>query len=257
MVLETLQEAVKAGHESPALVERVISPVIVNVWASHVLDPFISIDALEVLEAIKSIPGCIHPLVSRILPHIGPILNKPKEQADGLVAGSLDLVTMLLKNSPGDVVKAIYKACFDAVIRIILQSDEHSEIQNAMECLSAFYIWVITSILLLCRYPGKSTNANIPNVPGSTGGKPFHVKDVNVASSLSTDNDIFDILPQAKKRKFFMKNLDETFDSRALHDTFSTVGHILFCEMATVGSGRSKGFSFAQLENAEPAKNAN
>ncbi|KAI5389742.1 hypothetical protein KIW84_075149 [Lathyrus oleraceus] len=102
-----------------------------------------------------------------------------------------------------------------------------------------------------------STNANTPNVPGSTGGKPFHVKDVNVASSLSTDNDIFDILPQAKKRKYFMKNLDKTFDSRALHDTFSTVGHILFCEMATVGSGQSKGFSFAQLENAEPAKNAN
>lgn len=138
MVLETLQEAVKAGHESPAVVESVISPVILNVWASHVLDPFISIDALEVLEAIKSIPGCIHPLVSRILPYIGPILNEPQEQADGLVAGSLDLVTMLLKNAPGDVIKAIYDVCFDAVIRIILQSDEHSEIQNATECLSAF-----------------------------------------------------------------------------------------------------------------------
>ncbi|KAI5436513.1 hypothetical protein KIW84_022850 [Lathyrus oleraceus] len=93
---------------------------------------------IRIGQAIKSIPGCIHPLVSRILPYIGPILNKPQEQADGLVAGSLDLVTMLLKNSPGDVVKAIYEACFDAVIRIILQSDEHSEIQNATECLSAF-----------------------------------------------------------------------------------------------------------------------
>ncbi|GAU48524.1 hypothetical protein TSUD_243020 [Trifolium subterraneum] len=106
MVLETLQEAVKAGHESPEIVEHVISPVILNVWASHILDPFISIDALEVLE--------------------------PQEQADGLVAGSLDL------NAPGDVVKAIYDVCFDAAIRIILQSDEHSEIQNATECVSAF-----------------------------------------------------------------------------------------------------------------------
>jgi hypothetical protein len=40
------------GHESPAVVESVISPVILNVWASHVLDPFISIDALEVLEVM-------------------------------------------------------------------------------------------------------------------------------------------------------------------------------------------------------------
>ena len=117
-----------------------------------------------------------------------------------------------------------------------------------------------TSIAFFQLHPvfyDRSTNANTPNVPGSTGGKPFHVKDVNVASSLSTDNDIFDILPQAKNRKYFMKNLDKKFDSKALHDTFSTVGHILFYEMATVGSGQSKGFSFAQLENAEPAKNAN
>eukprot|EP00256_Glycine_max_P068234 XP_025982829.1 importin-9 [Glycine max] len=138
MVLDTLLAAVKAGHESSTLVEHMISPVILNLWASHVSDPFISIDALEVLEAIKSIPGCVHPLVSRILPSIGPILNKPQEQADGLVAGSLDLVTMLLKNAPADVVKAIYDVSFNAVINIILQSDDHSEIQNATECLSAF-----------------------------------------------------------------------------------------------------------------------
>ena len=29
-----------------------ISPVILNVWASHVSDPFISIDALEILEVM-------------------------------------------------------------------------------------------------------------------------------------------------------------------------------------------------------------
>ncbi|KAK7407626.1 hypothetical protein VNO78_09583 [Psophocarpus tetragonolobus] len=138
MVLDTLLAAVKAGHESSTLVENMISPVILNLWASHVSDPFISIDALEILEAIKSIPGCVHPLVSRILPYVGPILNKPQEQADGLVAGSLDLVTMLLKNAPADIVKAIYDVSFNAVIKIILQSDDHSEIQNATECLSAF-----------------------------------------------------------------------------------------------------------------------
>ncbi|OIW16747.1 hypothetical protein TanjilG_10637 [Lupinus angustifolius] len=132
LVLETLLAAVKAGRESATLVEHVISPVILNVWALHVSDPFISIDALEVLEAIKCTPGCIHPLVSRIMPYVGPILNKPQEQGDGLVAGSLDM------NAPGDVIKAIYDICFDAVIRLILQSDDHSEIQNATECLSAF-----------------------------------------------------------------------------------------------------------------------
>ncbi|KAF4357794.1 hypothetical protein F8388_024405 [Cannabis sativa] len=140
LVLETLQAVIKSGHELSASVEPLISPVILNMWVSHVSDPFISIGAIEVLEALKNAPGCIHPLVSRILPYIGPILNNPQQQPDELVAGSLDLVTMLLKarmNSAVDVVKAVYDVCFDAIIRIVLQSDDHSEMQNATECLAA------------------------------------------------------------------------------------------------------------------------
>ncbi|XP_074274717.1 uncharacterized protein LOC141598823 [Silene latifolia] len=138
LVLETLQAAVKSGHEASLTVEPIISPVILNTWVSNVADPFISIDAIEVLEAIKRAPGCIQPLVSRVLPYIGPILNQPKQQPDGLVAGSLDLVTMLLKNAPVDVIKALYFVCFDPVIRIVIQSDDHSEMQNATECLATF-----------------------------------------------------------------------------------------------------------------------
>ncbi|KAI3918890.1 hypothetical protein MKW98_017338, partial [Papaver atlanticum] len=112
--------------------------MILNMWALHVSDPFISIDAVEVLESVKSAPGCMRPLVSRVLPSIGPILEKSQVQPDGLVAGSLDLITMLLKNAPIDVVKAMYDVCFRHVIRIILQSDDNSEMQNATECLAAF-----------------------------------------------------------------------------------------------------------------------
>nr|GMD28548.1 importin-9 isoform X1 [Ipomoea batatas] len=137
LVLETLQATVKAGPELLPSVEPILSPIILNVWASHVSDPFASIDALEVLEAIKNAPGCIQPLVSRILPFVGPVLTKPQQQSEGLVAGSLDLLTMLLKNAPKDVIKAIYDISFDPVIRIILQSDDHSEMQNATQCLAA------------------------------------------------------------------------------------------------------------------------
>ncbi|XP_022724957.1 importin-9 isoform X5 [Durio zibethinus] len=138
LVLETLQAAITAGHELSTSAEPIISPIILNMWALNVSDPFISLDAIEVLEAIKNAPGCIRPLTSRILPYLGPVLNKPQQQPDGLVAGSLDLITMLLKNAPTDVVKAAYDVCFDAVIRIVLQSDDHSEMQNATECLASF-----------------------------------------------------------------------------------------------------------------------
>ncbi|KAF3628037.1 putative protein VAC14 -like protein [Capsicum annuum] len=111
LVLETLQETVKAGPELAVSIEPVLSPIILNMWASNVADPFVSIDALEVLE--------------------------PQQQPEGLVAASLDLVTMLLKNAPTDVVKAVYEVSFDPVVRIVLQSDDHSEMQNATQCLAA------------------------------------------------------------------------------------------------------------------------
>ncbi|KAI5678745.1 hypothetical protein M9H77_09695 [Catharanthus roseus] len=136
LVLETLRAATTAGHEVLVSIEPILSPIVLNMWAAHVSDPFISIDALEVLEAIKNAPGCIHPLVSRVLPYAVPILSKPQEP-EGLVAGVLDLLTMLLKNAPGDVVKAIFEVSFEPIIRIVLQSDDHSELQNATQCLAS------------------------------------------------------------------------------------------------------------------------
>ncbi|PWZ05620.1 Importin-9 [Zea mays] len=126
------------GGEQSTLIEPVISPIILDVWAQHIADPFISIDAVEVLEAIKNAPGCLQPLVSRILPTIGSILVKPKVQPDGLVAGSLDLLTMVLKNAPVAVVKAVFDTCFVSTVQIVLESDDHGEMQNATECLAAF-----------------------------------------------------------------------------------------------------------------------
>lgn len=35
----------------------------------------------------------------------------------------------LAQNAPIDVMKAAYDACFDGVVRIILQTDDHSELQ--------------------------------------------------------------------------------------------------------------------------------
>ncbi|KAG5534672.1 hypothetical protein RHGRI_022711 [Rhododendron griersonianum] len=107
LVLETLQAAIGAGHEASVSIEPVLSPIILNMWVSHVSDPFISIDAVEVLE-----------------------------------------------NAPTDVVKAVYDTCFDSAIRIILQTDDHSELQNATECLAYFLSGAKQEVLAWGGDPG-------------------------------------------------------------------------------------------------------
>ncbi|KAL4185570.1 hypothetical protein AMTRI_Chr10g6660 [Amborella trichopoda] len=140
LVLETLQAAIKAGSSASSALEPILSPLILNMWVHYVSDPFISIDLVEVLEAIKNVPGCLQPLVSRILPSIAPVLENPQQQPEGLVAGSLDILTMLLKNAPVEVVKVAFEVCFNSIIKIVIQSEDHGEMQNATECLAAFVL---------------------------------------------------------------------------------------------------------------------
>lgn len=138
LVLETLQAAIKADLITAASMEFKISPLVLSVWMQNISDPFISIDALEVLEALKNAPGCLEPLVSRVLPFVGPILCNHSHQTPGLVAGALDLLTMLLKSSPTEMVHAVHDVSFYSVIGLVLQSEDHSELQNATECLATF-----------------------------------------------------------------------------------------------------------------------
>ncbi|CDY51121.1 BnaA07g37040D [Brassica napus] len=144
LVLETLQQAIKAGHEASASIESIISPVILNVWVAHVSDPFISIDIIDVLE-VNSHKEFTWLSASTDIKDFTIHRTSFKEGTHLFFLSSVYyflffsfFLNDIYVGAPSDVVKTAYEFCFDAVIRIILHSEDNSELQNATECLAAF-----------------------------------------------------------------------------------------------------------------------
>ncbi|XP_060218555.1 nucleosome assembly protein 1;2-like isoform X2 [Lycium barbarum] len=80
---------------------------------------------------------------------------------------------------------------------------------------------------------------------------PVNGKSIRVKHSYSDPT-----FPKSRTANLFVRNLDRSIDSKALHDTFSSFGDILSCKVVTDSNGQSKCYGFVQFDNDESAQSA-
>ena len=79
MVLEALAAVVGADGGAGARWEPRLSPAVLQLWAQHVKDPLLSMDAVAVIEGLASIPAALPSLQVPAFPLLDPhqLLNYP------------------------------------------------------------------------------------------------------------------------------------------------------------------------------------
>jgi hypothetical protein len=65
LLLETLVVVVRADGTAAAAWEPALSPAVLALWADNVADPLLSVDALDVLQALANTPAALPSLQAR------------------------------------------------------------------------------------------------------------------------------------------------------------------------------------------------
>lgn len=160
LLLELMETLIRAGKHATAAVEEGMTPAVLRIWEAHVSDPVISCAATDVLEAIADSPDCFAPLVSKALPFLRSILEGAAQgedgDDDGKVAGAIEILTMLLKRSFPEALQPTYEATFLPLVRIMMMSSDHGELQNGAEAMAVFVRSAGESLLTWGKSPEDS-----------------------------------------------------------------------------------------------------
>eukprot|EP00850_Spirogloea_muscicola_P006749 SM000032S12133 [mRNA] locus=s32:671386:680543:- [translate_table: standard] len=136
LALEALTAIIRSDASTAFQMEGAVVPVVLEIWAQYINDPLISIDALEVLEAVAAVPECLEPILHRVLPSLQKVLSKPEQHSSSSLAGACSLLTMLLKKLQLHHICAIQPAVFQPLTLLLLHSEDHAILQDGAECLA-------------------------------------------------------------------------------------------------------------------------
>jgi hypothetical protein len=136
------------GGEQSTSIEPIISPIILDVWAQHIADPFISIDAIEVLEV------CCRQ--NWIVPHHPPFPPQLIIHKFHICKNYLSFLFNMISNVHHETWKAIFMCCLKFECLAYTSVFDNHSVQNqellnesALMCIWQWFTFFLPKYLML------------------------------------------------------------------------------------------------------------
>ncbi|KAL3138300.1 hypothetical protein ABBQ32_006113 [Trebouxia sp. C0010 RCD-2024] len=134
LVLESLATVIQQDQEKGAGWEAHISPCVIQLWARHVADPLLAMEAGAVIEALAAGPAFPH-LLARILPILASIISHANSNSSILVEGALDVLVSLLKAAGPQQAHQMHSMVGPHIQALILQHTDAGVLQSCCQYL--------------------------------------------------------------------------------------------------------------------------
>lgn len=134
LVLESLATVIQGDQEKAASWEAHISPCVIQLWARHIADPMLAMEASAVIEALAAGPACPN-LLARILPILASIISHANSNSSILVEGALDVLVSLVKAASLEQAQHMHSLVASHIQALMLQHQDAGILQSCCQYL--------------------------------------------------------------------------------------------------------------------------
>jgi len=124
LVLGTLTSLVKIDPAGAARWAGQLIPAALKVWVDNVADPLVGEDAEDLLRMVAATPGCLPFLQNLAVPTLCQVVSEPGAHSPILVAGCLDMLTLVLQPSTPDAAAAVANVALLPVLCVLSTTDD-------------------------------------------------------------------------------------------------------------------------------------
>jgi hypothetical protein len=124
LVLGALTALVKVDPAGAARWAGHLIPGALKVWVENVADPLVGEDAEDLLRSVASTPGCLPSLQNLAVPTLCEVVSNPSVHSTILVAGCLDMLTLVLQPSTPEAAAAVAAVALPPVLKALHTTDD-------------------------------------------------------------------------------------------------------------------------------------